>query len=466
MKLAPMLAAPLALAAAGALAEPSEFRAQSTYLDAEIDGKLELERWEVTDEKTPYEATVSVAPGQSRKVCVLSGANRRCAKLKSGSREEWTVVANGKRYPFALVAIPPAANFTPAHVQQFDGQITFTDPPVYELVNIAIALTPTAHASQWLTHPGTYRDQALAYFDPVKDHAFVQAIDAKMRASPYPYFFLKMSAYAYEMDGGGRIRLGDTYTSTNFEDYPNALAALEREMQSFAADSGFDTFYRAHKPWYGLLEKQFGERMDVPAMDAWLRKNFPAVKPYNHVNVVFSPLVYGSQSTTRMESNGFREAQLHMNFPYLSDADQRLSAEGQRLQLGMLTFTELNHNYINPTADLHAKAIAEALAAYPREKGATTRMYADRLSYFNEMMNWGLIGLLAADTLKPEDAASIQQKVSDTMGSGRGFTQFPEFAAFLVPLYTGRPNGSTLADLYPQIIAWFAAHPPKAEPSS
>jgi hypothetical protein len=32
---------------------------------------------------------------------------------------------------------------------------------------------------------------------------------------------------------------------------------------------------------------------------------------------------------------------------------------------------------------------------------------------------------------------------------------FASFNKFLVGLYQGRPAGTTIADLYPQIIAWF-----------
>jgi hypothetical protein len=32
---------------------------------------------------------------------------------------------------------------------------------------------------------------------------------------------------------------------------------------------------------------------------------------------------------------------------------------------------------------------------------------------------------------------------------------FTEFDMFLVNLYRNRPAGTTIADLYPQIIAWF-----------
>jgi hypothetical protein len=37
----------------------------------------------------------------------------------------------------------------------------------------------------------------------------------------------------------------------------------------------------------------------------------------------------------------------------------------------------------------------------------------------------------------------------------RGFTKFKAFNRFLVDIYTKRPKGKVVADLYPQIIKWF-----------
>ena len=91
MKLAITIAAAFALPTSASAAADPEFRTASTYLDAEVDGKLELERWEVTDEQTPYEATVSVAPGQSRQVCLISGTGPRCNTLKPGSPDSRSV---------------------------------------------------------------------------------------------------------------------------------------------------------------------------------------------------------------------------------------------------------------------------------------------------------------------------------------------------------------------------------------
>ena len=55
----------------------------------------------------------------------------------------------------------------------------------------------------------------------------------------------------------------------------------------------------------------------------------------------------------------------------------------------------------------------------------------------------------------------LSQLIADTermMVNYRGFTRFAEFNQFLIKLYQERKKDQLLADLYPQIIDWFAAN--------
>jgi hypothetical protein len=76
---------------------------------------------------------------------------------------------------------------------------------------------------------------------------------------------------------------------------------------------------------------------------------------------------------------------------------------------------------------------------------------------FNEYMNWGLVSLYHYDRMNEADRAISRGQVERMMVNNRGFKQFVPFNAFLVNAYANRAEGETLADLYPRIIAWFAA---------
>ncbi len=47
------------------------------------------------------------------------------------------------------------------------------------------------------------------------------------------------------------------------------------------------------------------------------------------------------------------------------------------------------------------------------------------------------------------------RSVAEHIQNVRGFKKFIAFNDYLVQLYVNRPAGTTLAELYPQIIKWF-----------
>ena len=75
---------------------------------------------------------------------------------------------------------------------------------------------------------------------------------------------------------------------------------------------------------------------------------------------------------------------------------------------------------------------------------------------FLEYMNWGLVSLRIVDCVPAAEQEQLVARVVAMMVSARGFPKFGEFNAFLVALYRNREVGVTLADLYPEIIDWFA----------
>jgi hypothetical protein len=122
-----------------------------------------------------------------------------------------------------------------------------------------------------------------------------------------------------------------------------------------------------------------------------------------------------------------------------------------------LLFTETNHGFINPTAEPYAAQIAKAVSNRDiwAQKGSSSDGYGDPQSLFNEYMNWALVSLYYADYAPAADLQAMLADNEKRMKENRGFTRFPEFDQFLVDLYRNRPAGTTIADLYPQIIAWF-----------
>lgn len=352
----------------------------------------------------------------------------------------------------------PAARFTPAYQTAHRGEIAVSVPDVYEMISVVIALTDYAeeHPGRVPTQTDYYRD-VVSHFAPVRDHPLVLEFNRQMNADPIlGYIRLKLNAFAFSFDANGQVLRSAVYDRILEEDPENPLVALMPQMQSFADQSGFLAFYRAHRSVYDGQIAFFRDETNVRDMWSWLRTQFPVVSPYDGVKIVFSPLAGNIQNEVAFENNGYRELQAHINYPY--NSDPAISADGNGVWRGTLLFGELNHGFINPTADRYRDAIEQAIAHRERWTGPNNAdAYPDDYAVFNEYMNFGLITLYHRDRMNAADGAAARQRIETLMVENRGFLKFAEFNTILNDAYAQRDHGQTVADLYPQIIAWFAA---------
>jgi hypothetical protein len=436
--------------------------AEAPKVDYRVGDKLNKGAWTLNAALKPDIYTAELNKGERREVCFMSGANSLCRTVGIGDQYDFIITHAGVDYPTRIVGayVPPMAVFDTAYQNMHRGKTRISIPEMYELVNIAIALTPKAQEDRFLVEKDTpYYRELMTHFAPVKDHPFVTALDQGMRKDMFRYFRLKMNGYAFDFDNRGKIVRNPRYDRTGFSgDKTNDLLPYLAQMQDFADKSGFRKFYAAHRAFYNSQISYYRDSINIAEMLTWLRTQFPDVKPYDTTNIIFSPLVAGSQSLTWMESNGFRELQPHVNFPYPGKGDVGLSPEAVALRRGYILFTELNHGFINPTADLYQPRIRAALdhRDYWAKKGSSSDGYGNAYSLFNEMMNWGLVSLYLVDKAPAAERDALIGKLNPMMGAeGRGFPQFPRFNAFLVDLYKNRAAGATVASLYPKIIEWF-----------
>ncbi len=442
------------------LTPQDRLEAEALVIDVRDGPTLRKAQWTLTPGLNPDIYTVALGDGERREVCFISGARSLCRTVGVGEQHDFIISHAGVDYPTRIVGeyVPPMAVFDEAYQAAHRGKVRVEVPEVYELVNVAIALTPTAREQTWLVARGTpYEQDVLERFAGVSEHPFVLALDRELRRGRYAP--VKMNAYAFEFGEHDRVVRSRVYDPTGFsQSTSNDLLPWLSPMQDFADRSAFRAFYAEHRPLYESQIAYLRNQLDLDGMLAWLRANFPDAKPYDTVNIIFSPLVGASQSVTWMESDGFSELQPHVNFPYGPSSGTR-SPEAIALRRGWIVFTELNHGFINPTADPFADRITRALhdRAHWVVDGPNTSGYPSPLSVFNEMMNWGLITLYLVDKAPPAERESLQEDLDRVMSERRGFTQSPRFHRFLVELYRNRPPGATVAGLYPGIVEWFEA---------
>jgi hypothetical protein len=438
------------------------------------------EVWQLAPEIKPDVYEAELMDGGPQRVTFITDVDSIGFTVEEGRQYDFIIQHGDDLCPTRIVGVrvPPAAIFDSEYRAAHQGRISVEVPEAYELVNVAIAMTPTGMTERNLVyHDSEYYGAMRKWFDPFRDHPVLAALDSVLRRSPYLYSNLKMNGYSFEFGSDGRLAQSRIYDRTAFPgERRNSLRPFLAGLQSFADASQFRAFYRSHQSTYAGQIAFFTDTADVDAMRAWLNRNFPGSGGYDSYKIIFSPLVAYSQSATWLESNGFKELQAHVNYPYPRDVRLRtggaaLSKRAEAILRSDIVFTELNHGYINPEADKYADRAARAIGR--RDLWVDPTMgpdYYRGISAFNEYMNWGLVSLRIVDFVPREEQRTLIAVVDRMMTKGRGFPQFAAFDAFLVELYRGRRPGLTIADLYPQIIEWLeernAAAPGEAAPDS
>jgi hypothetical protein len=354
----------------------------------------------------------------------------------------------------------PAAVFDDKYISSRKGKIIVQIPEVYELVNVGIAITSFGSMNpNFIYQKSEYYQNVLAWFDKHRKHNFVLRLDSLLTSNAGHYASLKMNGYAFYFDQSGNIRRSKVFDRTGFRyQSNNTLLPFWEEMQSFADESRFLEFYVQHSDTYRMQIEFYRDSIDIAAMQVWLEKTFPGSNGYDTYNIIFSPLVSYNQSSTWFESNGFRELQPHVNFPYRRDWERLLplSQQAEYIDRGNILFTEINHGYINPEAEKYGRRVGDAVSnCHAWVDSTQPANYHAGHAVFNEYMNWGLLSLRILDFVPEEEQEKLIGRIERSMVRGRSFVKFEEFNRHLIDLYKNRANDRTVADLYPQILEWF-----------
>lgn len=411
--------------------------------------------WRLSAELDPDVYAVALDDGETETVCFISDVSDLCFDVRSGDQRDFAIVYDGVRYNTRIIAVPPAAVFTDAYQAAHRGKVEAVSPEVYELVNIAWALTEFSDKNAGFAAESKYLDRVRRRFAPWKDHPFVQALQTAIRDRYVNYHLHKMNAIAFDFDDEGRLVKSPVYDRAAFLGAPhNSLEPLLPEMQSFADMSDFRKFYRSQRRFYADQVEFIEDELGAPEMWRWLKSEFPGVEVYDSVKIVFSPLVGYSQSSSFFEYRGYRELQPHVNFPYWRRKD--LAKKSEAIWRGHILFTELNHGFINPEAAKYLDEI-NTIFADPKIFVSDLAMqagYGNAFSIFAEYLNWVLIDLYNADHMPKADYERTVPDVARMMRD-RGFIKFAEFSDFVNARYASRTEDETIADLYPEFIDWF-----------
>jgi hypothetical protein len=339
------------------------------------------------------------------------------------------------------------ASFDADYVNVHADRVTVRVPEVFELANIAFAITDYGMESPYRVFKDSgYYEEVLERFGAFRDHPLIAEVEFSDRRLG-DYFEWRTSSLAYEFEGR-RIVAGDHYAPTGeaagwFHDQLDLL-------EDFAAATDFREFYAAHRGFYERQIASYREKVPVRRMWRWLETEFP--RRYDGYVVVFSPLINASHNTLRFEDGDYRECIMVVGGPDLL-AQKTNDARVEEALLSRHVFTEIDHNYVNPVSAEYAEDIAAALddlGTWNEQDG-----YATGFSTFNEYVTWAAFLLYAQDHYDDEVLELVRDYVIRTMEGGRSFVRFGEFVAWLETRWASRGTEERLVDLYPEMIAWF-----------
>jgi hypothetical protein len=438
-------------------------RSNSSTVSIQDGSELKRNNWTLVPDAKPDVYEARLKDGKPQRVTFITDVESISFLVHEGKKYDFIIRWGDTLCYTQIVGIRfrPAAVFDKKYQESHRGKTFVEIPEVYELVNVAIAMTPVGIEDKNLVYKESdYYKRMREWFDKYNQHPLLVALNDDLKRNPGRYFTLKMNGYAFVFDKQGKLVQSKVYDRTGFRgDVSNTLKAFLPQLQSFADETHFREFYKQNVETYESQIAFYRDTANIAEMKRWLDKNFPGSNDYDTYKIIFSPLVAYNQSTTWFDSNGFKELQPHVNFPYPQDMRRYygpMTEEGQNVFRGNIVFTEINHGYINPEADKYAERILRAISNRDRwvEKSKGTGYYGG-ISAFNEYMNWGLVSLRLVDYAPKDEQDRMIANVDRMMVRSRGFLQFEKFDKFLVNLYRTRPAGKTIADLYPQIIAWF-----------
>ncbi len=435
-------------------------KAKSNKVSVRLGTQYYPNGWDIvpTPENNPDETGMEVAKEGSF-FAFITDMDSIGFTLKQGESQPFRIILNEKDTVWARAKGRfPKANFDDAYKKANDGKTLVELPAAYELINIIMAITPTGvRDSSLVEHDIPYYNKVQKYFQAFKTHKAVSIMDSLLKADQY--YDIKMDSYCYDFDKGN-LRKKAAYNRANWGN-ENMIMPFISLFEDFAKQSKFARFYAQNQPFYKGLIRAYQDTLGIPIMQNWLKKNFPAVSR-NCTKIIFSPLVGGNQSATFFESNGFKEHQAHVDFPFFgyNAKTAKYSKKAFDLTRGDIVFTELNHGFENSEFEKNEQNFAN-FSKIPFKmdvfttKGKPASTYNSPLECVEEYMNWALVSLRYVDFAPKEDWEALFAYRENFMVKRRGFTKFAAFNRFLIDIYTKRAEGKTVADLYPQIIAWF-----------
>jgi uncharacterized protein DUF4932 len=329
------------------------------------------------------------------------------------------------------------------------SRVRIVIPEVYELANVIIAMTSFGRTSPVAVYrTGEYYRRVNVAFSPFRDHPSMRDLQLGSSDPLREYYEFRDPSSAYVFEDGEIRRVPAASISWSRNLFRERRAAV----QSFAEASRFRDFFAENAAFYTDQIERYRSIAEVDAIADWLEHEFPGVS-YRHYTVVLSPLVYGSHSAMFPSTD---EALFLVAGPDVTTGEGTTDGV-KKATVQRILFTEVDHAFVNPVTDRYRAAINSAFGNRAKWTTDNSSFYDSPTAVFNEYMTWAAFLLFAQERLSAADFDTVRQLTGQLMEGSRRFQRFGAFTTELSRLYRERSPGKTVADLYPQILAWASA---------
>lgn len=348
------------------------------------------------------------------------------------------------------------SDFSDDYAFNSKGTYKIEVPEIYELANIILYLSQCSEKTG--NQPSTeYSLRVEKYFGPFKNHKLIQILNKKCLSNNIwnIYYGFRENSICFQIENN-YLQFKTPYKHVYFDGlrmYGGQFRNMSYLVQDFLSQTKFQKFYRDNSSYYSkLIERQI-QLMPIKQMWAWLEKEFP--QRMDSYRILFSPLIGGSHSTQKyykgfFKKPEFQECIMFINSPESIDGKVEYSEVVKKGLMSGIVFTEIDHNYVNPTSTEHMDSIKSLLKN--KDIWSTKeaqKNYQSEYSIFNEYMTHSLFCLYISENYKDEERKEIISSRIKLMDR-RGFTKFKQFTEILIAKLNGRTK--TIYEMYPEII--------------
>ena len=352
---------------------------------------------------------------------------------------------------------PNTSNFSDEYAETKRSGFDIQIPETYELANIALYLSNCS--KQTGNHPKTeYTKKIEEYFAPYRNHKLIQVLNNNCRDKEYwsTYYGFRENSICFTFDKDDYLNYNASYKHVYWDDtylFGGQFRNMLYLIQDFSSQSNFRNFYQENKDYYQNLVDRQKELLPIKEMWLWLEKEFP--QKMNSYRIVFSSLIEGSHSTQKFQKGFFREPEfqeciMFINSPESIDSNTKYSEKLKEGLMSGIVFTEIDHNYVNPTSRENLSAIKDLIKN--KDFWATKEAqqnYSSEYAIFNEYMTHSLFCLYVQEKYGENIGQEIIDKRIKLMNR-RGYPKFEQFNNILLKMMND--NSMTIYDSYNEII--------------